>query len=163
MPLPLHVLLLGLLATATMDLLGNAARRWAGVAFPNYRLVGRWVGHLLRGRLRHRAIGAAGPVRAELALGWATHYAVGIAFAALWVALCGERWLRAPTLAPALAFGLATVVLPLFVMQPSMGLGLAARKSPDPRAARLRSGFNHALFGLGLFVAATVLRPLASP
>jgi hypothetical protein len=157
MNLPIDALLLGTGATATMDVCTVALNRWAGIPSPNYRLVGRWVGHMAAGRFRHPAIGAARPMRTEALLGWLTHYAVGIALAAALIALCGEAWLRHPTLAPALAFGLGTVILPFLVMQPAMGLGFAAGRTPDPRAALLRSLLNHLLFGLGLHVAASAL------
>jgi hypothetical protein len=43
-------------------------------------------------------------------------------------------------------------------MQPGMGLGIAASRAPDPRAARLRSLTTHAIFGLGLYAAGWAAR-----
>ena len=63
-----------------------------------------------------------------------------------------------PTAGPALALGIATVVAPFFVLQPGMGAGIAASKTPNPNAVRLHSVLNHAVFGLGLYLAALVLR-----
>ena len=107
-----------------------------------------------RGRFTHAAISKAQPERFELGLGWLTHYAVGIVFAAVFVALNGAGWLAQPTWWPAFAFGIATVVVPLFVMQPAMGAGFAASKTPAPLANCARSAANHAVFGLGLYFAA---------
>jgi hypothetical protein len=59
-----------------------------------------------------------------------------------------------------LIVGLATVVAPFFVMQPAMGLGIAASKTPNPKVARLRSIVTHAAFGVGLYVSAMLLAPL---
>jgi hypothetical protein len=56
---------------------------------------------------------------------------------------------------PAVALGVGTVVFPLFVMQPAMGLGVAASRTPAPLKNCLRSVVNHAVFGLGLFLSAT--------
>jgi hypothetical protein len=63
-----------------------------------------------------------------------------------------------PTLAPALAVGLGTVVAPFLVMQPAMGAGVAAGRTPNPAAARLQSLVTHAVFGLGLYAGAWLTR-----
>lgn len=150
------VLLVGAGATAVMDawtvLLGRL-----GVPTGNLALVGRWVGHIARGRWSHASIQRADPIPREGALGWLIHYAVGITFAALLVALQGAAWLHEPALAPALAFGVATVAMPLLVMQPAMGAGLLSSKTATPLKNSLRSLANHAVFGVGLYLAAEVL------
>src|SRR5690606_14405699 len=101
--------------------------------------IGRWVGHLLRGRFRHDAIARSEPIPAELALGWITHYAIGVAFAALLVALVGLDWTASPSLLPAVLLGMGTVAAPLLVMQPAMGAGFFASKTPAPLKNCLRS------------------------
>lgn len=145
--------IIGIGATAVMDLWGIARRRLLGIPAPNYGLVGRWIGHMAGGRFRHRAIAAAPAVRGELAIGWAAHYVIGISFAALLVVLGGLEWVRHPTLAPALLVGVGTVAAPFLVMQPAMGAGIAGSRTPRPAAARLQSLVNHAVFGLGLYAA----------
>jgi uncharacterized membrane protein len=87
-----------------------------------------------------------------------THYLIGTAFALLFVLLVSPSWLARPTLLPALLFGMATVVVPFFTMQPSFGLGVAASKTPSPNRARLKSLMTHTVFGVGLYVWAFVLR-----
>lgn len=156
-----HVVLVGLAATAVMD-----AWLWLlsrlGVPIASFAMVGRWVGHLARGRFAHAAIAKAAPIPFELGLGWLTHYAIGIAYAVLLVAVTGTPWLAQPTLQPALALGVSTVVAPWFVMQPAMGAGLLARKTPAPLQNCLRSLANHAVFGAGLYLAATALSGAAA-
>lgn len=154
--LAMPAVLLGIGATAVMDLWLLALAR-LGLPSSGFGLIGRWVGHMRLGRFVHASMAAAAPVRAELALGWATHYAIGIAYAALMLGLAGSDWLLRPTPAPALAFGLATLAAPWLVMQPAMGAGVAASKTTAPWANRLRSAANHAVFGLGLYVAASAL------
>ena len=110
-----------------------------------------------RGRFVHAAISKAEPVEFELGLGWLTHYLVGIAFAGLLVAVQGVAWLEQPTFAPALLLGVATVAAPWFVMQPAMGAGFAATKTPTPLKNCLRSLANHTVFGAGLYLAAAAL------
>ena len=150
------VILVGIGATAVMDLWLLLLKR-LGVPTQGFALIGRWVGRLLRGRLRHEAMGRSPPIPGELALGWATHYAVGIAFAALLVALQGPVWLTQPSVGAALMVGVGTVLVPWLVMQPAMGAGIAASKTPNPFQNRLRSLANHTVFGLGLYLAAVLL------
>ena len=120
----------------------------------NFAFVGRWIAHLARGTWTHDAIAKAGPVHGELALGWLTHYGVGIAFAGLMVAVGGVGWTRSPSLLPALLVGMATVIAPLFVLQPAMGAGIASSRTPTPARNCFRSLANHTVFGLGLYLAA---------
>jgi hypothetical protein len=85
-----------------------------------------------------------------------------VAFAALLPLLFGAAWLRDPTPGPALAVGIGTVAAPFLLMQPGMGAGLAARRSPRPAAARLHSLVTHAVFGLGLYASAIATRALGA-
>jgi len=154
------IVLIGCGATALLDAWLALLRR-LGTPTLGMALLGRWVGHLLRGRVRHAAIGKARPVRHEAAFGWIAHYAIGIAFAAALVALAGVEWLNDPRLMPALAFGLATVAAPLCVMQPAMGAGFAASRTATPLRNCLRSVVNHILFGFGLYLCARLVAGVA--
>ncbi|WP_431023545.1 DUF2938 domain-containing protein [Halomonas sp. H5] len=149
-----HGAVIGLGATAVMDLWALLQRRLFGVPSLDYALVGRWLGHFPRGRFRHDAIMAAPPVAGERALGWAAHYAIGMLFAALLIGVWGPEWVADPTLGPALIIGVGTVVVPLFIMQPAFGAGLAASRTPQPNKARFRSLVAHLSFGVGLYLAA---------
>jgi hypothetical protein len=151
---------IGIGATAVMDLWLVLLQR-LGVPTLNFAFIGRWAGHLLRGRFMHASIARAEPVRGELAWGWLTHYAVGIAFAAGLVAVQGLEWTRQPTLAPAVLVGLSTVLAPLFLLQPAMGAGIASTRTATPLKNCLRSLANHTVFGLGLYLAAIVVAPLS--
>jgi Protein of unknown function (DUF2938) len=144
----------GIGATLVMDLGSLARRRFFATPLPNYALVGRWIAHVARGRICHAAIAKSAAARGELAIGWLTHYAVGLVFAALLALVAGPAWFTAPTFAPALAIGIATVLFPFLVMQPAMGAGFAASRAPRPNAARLQSLATHAIFGAGLYLAA---------
>lgn len=155
------VALVGIGATAVMDL-WLAGLKAAGLRPVNMAYIGRWAGHLLHGQLAHESIALAPPVPAERALGWLMHYVTGIAFAAALVAVAGVGWLHEPRLAPAVLVGAATVGAPLFVMQPAMGLGVASSKTPTPLKNCLRSLGNHAVFGLGLYLAAIALKGIIS-
>jgi len=153
----IRAVLLGVGATLLIDLWAVLLRRLFAVPSLNWAMVGRWIGHFPRGQFVHDSIAKASPVSGELALGWLAHYAIGIGFAAVLLALNGLAWGRAPTLLPALAVGIGTVIAPFFILQPGMGLGIAASKTPKPAVARLRSLATHGLFGIGLYVTAQLL------
>jgi hypothetical protein len=154
-------LFMGAGATVVMDLWAIARKRLLGVPSPDYGLVGRWLAHMaLSGRLRHDRISASPAVRGERLIGWAAHYLTGIAFAALLPAIWGSAWIREPTIGPALLVGVGTVAAPFLLMQPGMGAGIAASRTPRPAAARLQSVVTHAIFGLGLYAAARATRLL---
>ena len=155
-----QAIFIGIGATAIMDLWLMFIRR-LGVPTMNFAFIGRWVGHLLRGKLAHAAIGKAAPIRGELALGWFTHYATGIVFAALLLAVQGASWTRSPTLLPAVAVGVITVLAPLCLMQPAMGAGFASSRTPTPLKNCLRSLANHTIFGLGLYLSAVLVAVIA--
>lgn len=159
MPSPLvfgHIVLVGIGATAVMDAWLALLTR-LGVPTTSFALVGRWVAHLTRGQFAHAAISKAEPVEFELALGWLTHYLVGVVYAGLLVTVQGGAWLEQPTYLPALLVGVITVAAPWFVMQPAMGSGFLASKTPAPLTNCLRNLANHAVFGTGLYLAAAAL------
>jgi hypothetical protein len=112
--------------------------------------------------LVHASIGASPARRFERPVGWIVHYSIGVVLALLFLALAPEDWLVRPTLLPALLFGIVTVVFPLFILQPSLGLGMASAKSPKPAQARLKSLGTHIVFGVGLYLCALVLRQMRS-
>lgn len=123
----------------------------------DWGLVGRWLRHVLRGQLVLPNPQTAPPVAMEHALGWGFHYGVGLALAALlWLLLPAET-LQDPEVLTIVTFGLCTVVLPMLTLQPGLGMGLAARKMPQPWLARRRSLVTHVTFGLGLWLAAELM------
>jgi len=151
------ILLTGAGATVVTDLWALVRRRMFGTPLPDFGFVGRWIAHIARGRFRHDSIAAAPPVRAERAIGWFAHYLIGMAFALLLPAFWGSAWFQHPMLLPALIVGIATVAAPFFVLQPGMGAGVAASRTLRPGAARLQSLITHAMFGLGLYIAAKIV------
>ena len=148
-----RIALIGIGATAVMDA-WLLLLRHLGVRTLDMALLGRWSGHLARGKIAHSRIADSAPVRGERVLGWLVHYATGVAFAALLVVIAGVEWMRLPTLVSAALFGASTVVAPLLVLQPAMGAGFAASRTPTPIRNCLRSLGSHTAFGIGLFVAA---------
>jgi hypothetical protein len=148
-----YTLLIGVGATLFLDISAVARKRLGGVTPPDYGLVGRWFAYMARRRFRHDSIAASPPLRGERLIGWTAHYLIGIAFAGLLLAIWGVAWARHPTLIPALLVGIGSVAAPFLLMQPGMGAGIAASRTPRPAAARLRSVVTHGIFGLSLYAA----------
>jgi hypothetical protein len=158
----IRAVLIGAGATAVLDLWTQFSARVLGVPAPNWGLVGRWIGYFPRGRFVHESIARSPPVPGELAIAWCAHYAIGIFYAAVLLAIWGLDWSRQPTLPPALIVSLVGLAAPFLIMQPGMGAGIAASKTPNPNAARLRSIVTHLVFGIGLYVSALAAALLLS-
>ncbi len=150
----LCAIVVGVGATLVMDLWTLFLKRAFSVPSLNYCLVGRWFRHMPEGTFKHASIAAAPQKRSECTVGWIAHYVIGAVFALVLVVLAPGGWLARPTLFPALLFGIGTVLVPFLVMQPSLGFGIAASKTPNPTQARLKSLMTHTVFGVGLYVCA---------
>jgi hypothetical protein len=149
--------LVGLGATLLMDLWALFLRRVLNILSLNYCLLGRWLRYMPEGTLVHASIVATPQKPYECTTGWIAHYLIGTVFALVFVFLASGSWLEQPTLLPALAFAIATTLVPFLVMQPAFGLGIAASKTPNPTQARLKSLMTHSVFGVGLYVWAFLL------
>jgi hypothetical protein len=143
---------IGLCATLVMDAWSWLRQPLLGVAPPNYAMVGRWLLHMRHGQFRHTAIAASPAMPGEKTVGWLAHYLTGLAFAGILLAIEGQSWAHQPTLVPALLVGIGTVAAPFLLMQPGMGAGIAASRTPAPNNARLQSLLTHAIFGIGLYL-----------
>jgi hypothetical protein len=149
--------LIGIGATFTFDIWGQFLKHTFNIIPSNICLVGRWIRYMPEGRFTHTNIVSTPPKNGECIVGWAAHYITGIAFSIVFVALMGVNWLQHPRIIPAIIFGVVTVLVPLFIMQPSFGLGFAASKTAKPMQARVRSLMNHTAFGMGLYLFALLV------
>ena len=146
----------GIGATVIMDL-WSLLLRSLGMRTLDYAMLGRWCGHWAKGVWFHPSIQNAAAVRGEKLFGWVLHYLAGIALALALAGLISPQWFRYPTLLPALCWGAATVLLPWLVLQPALGAGLAAARTPRPWTGRAISLATHVVFGFGLFLGAKVI------
>lgn len=144
-------LFIGIIATATLDLWVMVLKQVIGLTPTNWAMVGRWVGNLSRGELRHRDIQKARAVPHELWVGWSTHYLVGIGYA-LGYLLLGQALAIQVSLLTAVAFGIVTVLAPWLILQPGLGMGYFAFGAPNPRRTRVINIMNHAVFGAALYL-----------
>ena len=82
---------------------------------------------------------------------------IGILFAAAFFSIAGDEWARSPGPIRPLMFGLATVAAPFLLLQPGMGAGIVARRTPSPWVSRGRSLQAHATFGIGIWIGMVLL------
>lgn len=149
----LRAIAVGFAATVFMDLWNLFLKQAFNIPSLNYCLLGRWLCHMPEGIFRHANINAVPQRSFECAVGWIAHYTTGVVFALLFVLASGD-WIARPTLLPALLYGIGTVVFPFFIMQPSIGLGIAGSSAPKPVQVRMKSLVTHCVFGIGLYVSA---------
>jgi Protein of unknown function (DUF2938) len=148
---------IGIGATILMDIWAFTLSSFPGESRPNWAPVGRWCFHLRRGTVFHPSIGAAEPYEQEVALGWAFHYLVGILYGIILVLIMGPGWLAHPTFLPAWIFAIITIAAGWFLLQPGLGIGWAASKTPNPTKTRVLGLVAHTFFGIGLWGTALIL------
>lgn len=150
-PSPASAAAAGALATYGMDL---AARRVVapalGMSPPGS--LGRWIGHMLRGRFTHEDIATAEPVPHEAAIGTIAHYAIGAMLGAGYGLLLRVPRQRRSSLPAAVAYGTATTVFPWFWMYPARGQGVMGLRGGDARVPAFALCV-HVAYGLGLGLA----------
>ncbi len=151
-------LLLGIAATALIDIWAQILKAAFKIPSANWALVGRWFWHLGQGKVFHDDIGKAAPYEHELMLGWIGHYVVGILFAAILLVLAGPAWWSAPTFLPAWILGIVTIGCGWFLLQPGMGAGWAASKRANAVQIRCLNFVSHTIFAIGLYGAALLIR-----
>ena len=88
-------------------------------------------------------------MRGELWIGLAAHYLTGITLTLFFVEVARRSGLR-PGVAGGTAYGIATAVLPLLLMYPSMGYGCWGLRSGDVRRLVGSMLLGHAAFGAGI-------------
>lgn len=155
-----YAIAIGTGATLVMDLWMFLRKRLFGIAALDYALVGRWFAYLPCGKFRHAPIAASPAISGERVIGLLAHYVSGIVFAGLLLAAFGTQWIEQPTLGPALIIGMGSIAAPFLLMQPGMGMGIAARLTARPALARLNSVITHAVFGVGLYAAGWAMKAM---
>ncbi|MDX8239938.1 DUF2938 domain-containing protein [Acinetobacter pittii] len=152
-----QALFLGVGATIVMDIWLLILKIFK-IPTLNFSFLGRWVGWIFQGKLIHQTIAQSPQIKNEYLLGWIAHYSVGIIFALSFVFIASSDWLIHPQFYSALLFGLVTVLIPFFIMQPAMGNGFASSKTPHPFLNCLKSLMNHSVFGCGLYLTAKLFQ-----
>lgn len=135
--LHLKSVLIGIGATALMDVWALFLHAAFKMPLPNWALVGRWFCCLTQGAVFHDDIARAEQWPCEKAVGWIAHYAIGVFYAVLLIAFTGPEWLSNPTFLPAWILGMITIGAGWFLLQPGMGGGLGCFQAAESDAGEI--------------------------
>lgn len=143
----------GVVGSVLMDVTETIAAKFGVSSGVNIALVGRWFLGLLRGKFAHSNILNSPPLHNEVKMGWVFHFMVGGGGVALiYPIFFRATGLPIPNnhLLGGLIFGLATSMLPWFVLLPSFGWGFFGRRGPQGSNALLASTLSHIPYGIGV-------------
>ena len=140
----------GLFATVVLDIWQRLVHLVAGIPPANWAFVGRWFAYIPKGRLVHRTIADTPAVPGELALGWTLHYVIGVIYGFAYIGMLIYGLGRQPSLLNGVVFGACSVVIPWFILQPGLGVGVMGRKAAKPAVAMLTALMNHVVYGIAL-------------
>jgi len=151
MEVVIKILVIGVFATVIMDIWATFSNRVLKFPRTNWAMVGRWLGHLPKGKIVHNSISSSSEIKHENIIGWVFHYFIGIVYAALYVVLVVCIFANHTSLLTAWFFGLFTIVSPWFILQPALGMGICAIKAPKPNMVRFQNFAIHSIFGIALY------------
>ena len=152
-----QMLLAGVIATGSMDVLSAIALRLRLIAPLAPNLIGRWFASVARAHPLHEDIARAASTGNELAIAIPGHYAIGMFLTALFVLMANRIGWQARGLSQALAFGVCTNVFPWLLMFPAMGYGFFGARGPEGTRLFVSSLVSHAFFGLGIWLGVRVM------
>ncbi|WP_269915466.1 DUF2938 family protein [Acinetobacter sp. HY1485] len=156
MHLFLYSIWIGILATAVMDFIAWLRATFFNTKSLNYALIGRWILSFKDGRWVHNTILTTSPKYGETWFGWAVHYLIGILFSYVYLQL-NLYFAFQYTILNILGFASLTTLIPFLMMQPALGFGFFACKTPKPLNSILNSLIAHLAFGFGLYIAVSCL------
>jgi hypothetical protein len=152
MELTIQGVLIGVIATIGMDIWAAFVKHVMRLPTADWAMVGRWFGHMPRRVFVHRPISESAPITNELVIGWIGHYVTGIVYGLAYLYIVQIILRSGPSIISAIIFGLITLAAPWFIMQPAMGAGVFATKTPRPGLMRIINLSMHAIFGVSLYV-----------
>ena len=147
----------GVLGTIAMDLLNTLFARIGLILRIDIKMIGRMSAGWFRGRFRYSHPSEMEPAANEQAIGYISHYLIGVCLAVPFVFSWGVLVEGPVSPAWIFAYGVATTVASVFVVYPSMGLGMFGRRSPEGIRAPLSSLANHIFFGAGMAAAVAIV------
>ena len=154
----LRNILIGIVATITMDVLTAVSVKSRLIAPLSPRLIGRWFASVSRGQLLHSDIGQVPAINHEMAIAIPAHYAIGVTLALIYVFACASLGLVSRNPITALGFALCTNIFPWLLMFPAMGYGWFGWQGPAGTRLFLSSLITHCFYGIGLWCGASVSR-----
>ena len=152
-----QMLLAGVIATGSMDVLSAIALRLRLIAPLAPNLIGRWFASVARAHPLHEDIARAASTGNELAIAIPGHYAIGMFLTTLFILMVNRIGWQARGLSSALAFGVCTNVFPWLLMFPAMGYGFFGARGPEGTRLFVSSLVSHVFFGLGIWLGVRVM------
>jgi hypothetical protein len=106
----------------------------------------------LGGHLVHKNIAESSSIENEVSVGWAFHYFTGGTLALTYPLFYLTFKVPMPEshLIPGLIWGLATVLLPWFILFPGFGWGFFGARAPSNVRSFISPLVEHLFYGLGL-------------
>jgi Protein of unknown function (DUF2938) len=153
----LRNVIIGVVATITMDVLSAVSFKLRLIAPLSPRLIGRWFASVGRGQLLHSDIGQTAAINHERAIAVPVHYAIGVTLSLIYLFGCASLNLASRNPITALVFALCTNAFPWLVMFPSMGFGWFGSHGPPGTRLFQSSLVSHVFYGVGLWLATSLL------
>lgn len=153
----LRNILIGIVATITMDVLTAVSVKSRLTTPLSPRLIGRWFASVGRGQLLHSDIGQGSVINHEMAIAILMHYTIGVTLALIYLFACASLGLVSRNPITALGFGLCTNIFPWLLMFPAMGYGWFGSHGPTGTRLFLSSLNTHCFYGIGLWCGASIL------
>ena len=150
-------LIAGLAAATAADAGRTLYQLVTGFPPVNWSVSGRWFLMLLTGQPYVPNIGAAPALSHEFLAGHIAYYTISMLFAAVYLFALSQILKRRPSVRNGLLFGWITMIFPLFVQMPAMGMGVFASNTATPILIVLRTLVHHSSFGLGLALGALLV------
>ena len=145
-------IVIGLLATAFLDIFSILLAAYCGTPKTEWRFIGRWFLLMRKGKFIHHHIAQSEHARGELFFGWFMHYMIGVGWSLLYFFWVYNILNSSPDLLSGSLFGIVTLVVPYMILQPALGHGFFAQKHPRPFAMPILSFLSHLSFGQALFI-----------
>lgn len=147
----LLTILVGLLATATFDLLYLVIYLVNG-SIVDWTMLGRISAYFItKGEFIAFEWASMPPVYYENAIGWCVHYSVGVVYAFFYVYFILKQFKYPNKVWKSISFLLVMTVFPFFVLDPLSGSGILDLKTVHPVINILLTFCVHSFYGLFLW------------
>ena len=147
------VILLGIIATLVMDVAGALLRAAGITSGTPPELIGKWIHSVFKGNIMVDDIRTSSGEQVSLGRFLVYHYIIGIILASFFYVLVLLLKIEHIVWWLPLLYGLATTLIPAFLMFPAMGFGILGLRGPEEYLLLRTAILNHLFFGIGLIPA----------
>ena len=146
-----EIVLMGIFSTIIMEL-GYVFIKLTKIVEPSMQPyhIGRWLLNMMQGTFVHADIRAVEAIAIEKPVALIAHYMAGIILVGVFLWLRENYKVFSSSIFMGLIFSWITLVLPWFIMYPSLGFGFLGLDCPENTNYILFSFLNHSFYGLGI-------------